>query len=91
MINDPFRITDTPRLSIVLSVISAERMRIYSEIPGAFRSATAIVASGVWSRSENPVPPLVRISSTWRWSARRHSSFFRSAGSSGRISVSTTS
>ena len=45
-------------------VICMDFMRMYSAIPGAFRSATASVASGVWSRMENPVPPLVITRST---------------------------
>ena len=55
---------DAPRLSIARSVICMDFMRMYSAIPGAFRSATASVASGVWSRMENPVPPLVITRST---------------------------
>ena len=46
---------------------------------GAFRSATAVVASGVQSRGEKPVPPLVIIRSACRRSARRQSSFFSSS------------
>ena len=37
----------------------AMRDMMYSAIPGAVRSAAASVASGVRSRRENPVPPLV--------------------------------
>ena len=52
--------------SIARGVISIERTRMYSATPGAFRSATASVASGVWSRREKPVPPLVTIRSACR-------------------------
>ena len=46
-----------------LGVIASDAYRIASAIPGAFRVATFIVASGVQSLCENPVPPVVRIRS----------------------------
>ena len=89
-INVFFRITDTPRPSMARLVSSMERYRIYSAIPGAFRSATAMVASGVWSRMENPVPPLVTTRSSCRPSARRISCCFKTSGSSGSKRTSST-
>lgn len=67
-------ITDTPLDSIPFGVISQDLALIYSEIPGALRSATSIVASGVQSLGENPVPPDVSIRSTPDSSLRRTSS-----------------
>src|SRR5665647_2832111 len=40
----------------------------YSEIPGASRSIAVLVASGVTSRGEKPVPPVVIIKSELRLS-----------------------
>ena len=48
---------------VVILVISMLAARIASAIPGAGRSATARVASGVISLEEKPVPPVVRIKS----------------------------
>ena len=60
-------------------------------IPGTFRCATAIVASGVQSRKENPVPPVVNTISTFSSSQSVHRHFSISFCSSGRSSVLTTS
>ena len=43
---------------------------------------------GVWSRGVKPVPPVVRIRSSWRWSHRRMSCAFKGSGPSGSSSVS---
>lgn len=49
------RITDTARESMALGVMAVEALRIASAIPGALRSATDKVASGVISREAKPV------------------------------------
>ena len=44
------RMTDAPRESIARGVMAIDAARMASAIPGALRSATAMVASGVTSR-----------------------------------------
>ena len=59
-------------------------------MPGASRSITMRVASGVTSRLENPVPPVVRISEI----PASHMAIISSASicrSSGRITLRATS
>ena len=52
---------DTPRLSMPIGVcLALEAARIASAIPGASRSITARVASGVTSSGVRPVPPVVK-------------------------------
>ena len=53
-----FLITASPLESIALGVISMDLARMYSAMPGTRRSATAMVASGVKSLDESPVPPV---------------------------------
>ena len=55
-----------------------------SGMPGTSRSQTAIVASGVTSRGEKPVPPVVKMTSASFSSAMRFISFSRVSWSSGR-------
>ena len=55
------RNTLAARLSIPRGVMERLWYRMASAMPGALRSATARVASGVISRGEKPVPPVVRI------------------------------
>ena len=55
------RMTDCARESIACLVNCIEAARTASAMPGTSRVATASVASGVVSRGENPVPPVVRI------------------------------
>ena len=50
----------TPRESSPCGVFAIESARIAWEIPGASRSSTERVASGVTSRAASPVPPVVR-------------------------------
>lgn len=71
-------------------VIANEAARIASGMPGAMRSQTAAVASGVTSRGEKPVPPVVSTSATSD-AARRRSSVSITTCSSGTIVRSTTS
>ncbi len=52
----------TPRESHEKGLLSAPRDRMASARPGAWRSSTRSVASGVRSRGLMPVPPAVRIS-----------------------------
>ena len=57
------RTTATARLSIAFGVCRMPSARIASAMPGARRSATSSVASGVTSRAARPVPPVVRMRS----------------------------
>ena len=72
------------RLSMARGVTCIERARIASAMPGASRSMTARVASGVTSRSEKPVPPVVATSARPR-SAHSCISFASASSSSGKI------
>ena len=85
------RMTDTPRLSIARGVILRDASLIASAIPGAFLCAISIVASGVQSLGENPVPPVVKIISILFSSHNSQRHFFISSFSSGNNIVSCTS
>ena len=61
-----------------------EYARIASAIPGTNRSATSRVASGVTSRGERPVPPVVKITSAALLSQIARSLSANSALSSGK-------
>ena len=52
----------SPRDSAAIGVCASPAARISSASPGASRSSTALVASGVTSRGPNPVPPVVTTS-----------------------------
>ena len=54
---------ETPRVRIPIGVCRAPSARIASAKPGASRSITARVASGVTSSGVSPVPPVVKIRS----------------------------
>ena len=84
------RMPATSRERQARGVIAIEAARMASGMPGAMRSHTATVASGVTSRGEKPVPPVVRTSAT---SAAATSVSMRSMTpcSSGTTQVSTTS
>ena len=69
MISVRLRMPATARESIQLAVCGREAARIASAIPGASRSITARVASGVTSSGEKPVPPVVRTRSQTSLSA----------------------
>ncbi len=71
-------------------VMARECWRTACAIPSAMRSQTACVASGVISRLENPVPPVVNITFTCLWSARRLSWRSKGCCSSASRSVSIT-
>src|SRR5262245_49448956 len=62
------------RESIQLGVCSREASRIASAMPGASRSMTSTVASGVTSVGARPVPPVVtpsaQLSSSAQWRSR---------------------
>src|SRR5262249_45450864 len=63
----------SPRESRACGVRSRASARIASATPGASRSSTAAVASGVTSRGANPVPPVVSttlaMSASWQIAA----------------------
>ena len=73
-----------PRDSAAIGVCASPAARISSLNPGASRSSTALVASGVTSRGPNPVPPVVTTSVCD--AARRTSVRSISARSSGTTS-----
>ena len=52
-------IPETPRESMPIGVCFIDSARIASAMPGASRSITALVASGVTSSGVKPVPPVV--------------------------------
>jgi hypothetical protein len=80
----------TARDSDASGVSSRLRNRINSASPGASRSITARVASGVLSRGANPVPPVVRIKFTSPRSAYSLSLAEIKSRSSDRISETAT-
>ena len=53
---------DTPRVRMPIGVRRSASARIASAKPGASRSTTARVASGVTSSGVSPVPPVVKMS-----------------------------
>src|SRR5712692_10861320 len=59
------RVPTTARESMPKGVFCRLIARMASAMPGASRSITALVASGVTSRGASPVPPVVRIRFTW--------------------------
>ena len=62
MINVSPRMPAAARDNMARSVIVREYCKIAIGIPGTSRSITALVASGVTSRLEKPVPPVVSTS-----------------------------
>ena len=60
-----------PRDSAAIGVCASPAARISSLSPGASRSSTALVASGVTSRGPNPVPPVVTTSVVRRGQAHQ--------------------
>lgn len=70
-----------------LGVMRMDSARIASGIPGVGRSITAMVASGVMSLGENPVPPVVRIKAIPKVSAHLHNSLRIISESSGTMAV----
>src|SRR6266545_4248682 len=89
-ISVPPRLPATARDSAAIGVVSRPAVRISSARPGASRSITALVASGVTSRGPKPVPPEV---TTRRrpWSTRdasRASIAGRSSGTDERPATS---
>jgi hypothetical protein len=58
------RTPQTPRDRSASGVIARPAARIASASPGACRSTTSSVASGVTSRGPNPVPPVIATSAT---------------------------
>ena len=64
MISVRFTMPATSRDRQALGVISIDALRMASGMPGVRRSHTSHVASGVMSRGEKPVPPVVTTSAT---------------------------
>jgi len=84
------RMPATAREMMALAVFLRLSMRITSPKPGSSRSTTRSVASGVTSRGETPVPPVVRIRSKLPLSAHSMSFSEIITASSGITSVNVT-
>ena len=80
------RIPAVARESIAWGVNCKLAARMASASPGASRSTTACVASGVTSRRLKPVPPVVKRISSSPESAQPARTSFNLARSSGKIS-----
>ncbi len=84
-------ISERPRMPAALrerqprGVMRMLAARIASGMPGVSRSMTVLVASGVMSRGEKPVPPVVRIRDISSSSAHLTSSRRISSASSGTM------
>ena len=89
-INVSFLIPDTALESIALLVICILYILIASHIPGASLSIIALVASGVISLLENPVPPVLNIKLTLSSSLITLNSFSNISFSSGNMTCFTT-
>ena len=85
------RIPLAARLNIVRFVNCKLYARIASGIPGTIRSATASVASGITSRGENPVPPVVKSRSAFHSSQISFIASSNIVWSSGSTFCQTTS
>ncbi len=85
----PLAIPATPRESHAIWVEAAPAERMASARPGASRSITARVASGVTSRGPNPVPPVVTTSGAREARSRSEASMV--GVSSGTTSGASTS
>ena len=77
----------TLRLRQPLGVIFMDSARIASGIPGVRRWITSIAASGVISRGEKPVPPVVSTRAIFFSSAHFKSSDWIISASSGTMAV----
>ena len=84
----PPRMPAAARESIARGVMARDAARMASGMPGVRRSQTARVASGVTSRGEKPVPPVVTTRAAPVWSARRTRAASMSGCSSGTTPVS---
>src|SRR5258707_9561388 len=84
------RMAAMPGERMARGVCSRPLRRISSAMRGINFSAMVWVASGVESRWPRPVPPVVRIRSTWPSSANCRRSDFICSGSSGRRCVAAT-
>ena len=84
------RMPAAARESMARGVIWRDCHRMASAMPGAGRSTTDRVASGVRSVGEKPVPPVVRIRSARSSSHRRFSSEARGSTPSGSRAVCAT-
>src|SRR5690348_17299707 len=85
---DAAHIPQTPRLSTANGVFFSPSRRMRSEMPSSMRPQTVRVASGVTSRVEIPVPPVVTTSRALRESSTI--AFMIAACSSGTMRVSMT-
>ena len=78
------------RESMARGVTAMEAARMASGMPGTSLGQTAIVASGVTSRGENPVPPEVTMRAASLSSASRTSTARMASSSSGTMVRSIT-
>ena len=61
---------------MAIGVTARDFVTMETVSPGASLSITCLVASGVTSRGENPVPPVVKMSATPNSSVHRYSTFY---------------
>ncbi len=88
-ISDEPTLPTTARDNAAIGVWVRPAVRISSANPGASRSTTAFVASGVTSRGPNPVPPVVTTSPWTAASSRNARSISaRSSGTTTRLLTS---
>ena len=87
----PPRDPATARDRAAIGVCRVPSRRISSPNPGASRSRTARVASGVTSRGPKPVPPVVTTRANPRWSARSRRTVSMAGRSSGTAARAATS
>ena len=90
MISTSPRMPASPRDSMACWLNFRLSKRMASARPGASRSITRRVASGVTSRGAKPVPPVVRMISRPPSSAQADRVLRRSGNSSGRMAVRST-
>ena len=90
MIKDRPTVPATARESIACGKRVIPAARIASEIPGTDLSMTSLVASGVWSRGDSPVPPVVT-TTPWNPSTARANALPTLARPSATTTDSTTS
>ena len=84
------RVPATARDSMARGVIFSPSVHMATGMAGISRSSTASVASGVTSRGDRPVPPVVTIRPIFFSSAQSRSAALICSFSSGTMAVWTT-
>ena len=73
--------------SMAMGVTLSDFVTMATTMPGASRSSSGRVASGVTSLGENPVPPVVKMRASFFWSHHSLMTACIAATSSGTIAV----